>query len=171
MAKIFFLTGKIKRFIYELAIRKIMSGDEKSVLDLDSRAESAYENYSHVDSSVVGVPQQDERYCYLKLVADGNHCAGGLHMRPIQKIFEVTEKYKGNVYAKELKRNRIGNAKSMIELLTLGVSPGTPVVFCFEYACKDSEKQAKKLGDKLVKLFENGFEECYKRPPKINLML
>jgi len=97
---------------------------------------------------------------YLKLKVNNEQ---GLHMRPSGTIVKVTNKYEGEVYAKEFRKGRIVNGKSILEVLLLAASRGTDVVFCFKYEgknnIKSSEKKAADCAYELAKLFKNNFNE------------
>ena len=179
MMKMFLSTIEIKRFIYKFATPKCMREDKNSglakVSSIDETVKqcektaddfAAERAFAHYSGSDVGVLVSNNSAGYLKLVPTGEHCADGLHIRPLTKIHEALVAYQSNVYAKELKNNRCVYAKSILELLTLAVAQNTPIVFCFKYDGNGAEKQAKKVSEKLTKLFDNGFESAYPHPEK-----
>ncbi len=48
----------------------------------------------------------------------------GLHARPAAKLTQVANKYRSEVLV--IKNNKIGNGKSLLSILALGIFKGTP---------------------------------------------
>lgn len=78
----------------------------------------------------------------------------GLHARPAAELSSLAMRYKSNIRIRNLSRNGMeANAKSIMRVLTLGVSQGMRVAICADGA--DEEEAV----DQMVALIESGFGE------------
>ncbi len=75
----------------------------------------------------------------------------GIHARPAALIVQTAGKFASRVHLK--KGSDSINAKSIMGILTLGASYGTPIVIAAEGADEAAAVEA------LARLFENRFEE------------
>ena len=162
MMKIFLSTIKIQRFIYGLATSKCMSGDKFANEDaeIDTLVDTAM-NENHFSLCAVEALSYNQIHsvdhrCYLKLKVNNTQ---GLHMRPSATIVDITNKYEGEIYAKEFRKGRVVNGKSIFDFLTLAATQGTDIVFCFKYEGKNSAKKAANCAYELAELFKNNFNE------------
>ena len=132
-------------------------GNEDAGIDIlvDKTADEAFSLCAAEKIPYNSLQSVDHR-AYLKLKVQNEQ---GLHMRPCSAVLEITQKYEGDVYAKELKKGRIVNAKSIMDTLTLAVSRGTDIAFCFRYTDSYCKKQAEKCAAQLTELFKNKFNE------------
>jgi len=162
MMKMFLSTIEIKRFIYKFATPKIMSGDKFSEEDAGiNTLVGTVENENQFSlCDVENLPYEQLRSVdhkgYLKLKVGNSQ---GLHMRPSSTIVDITNKCDGEVYAKEFRKGRVVNGKSIFEFLTLAAIQGTDVIFCFKYEGKSSEKKAANCARELTELFKKNFNE------------
>lgn len=77
----------------------------------------------------------------------------GLHARPAADFVAAAAKFKSNITIKRIDTDREANAKSIVFLLSLGLTQGTRV----EIAAS-GEEEAEAV-DTLVSLIESGFGE------------
>ena len=75
----------------------------------------------------------------------------GIHARPAAIVVQATKDFTSNIYF-EKGRDRI-NAKSIMGVITLGASYGTPIRIIAEGEDEEAAVQT------LVRLFESKFEE------------
>ena len=78
----------------------------------------------------------------------------GLHARPASEFVKMAASFSSAVKVKNLKTNQEVNAKSIVLLMTLALSQGTPIVISAEGADEAEAVNA------LVELIEGGFGEC-----------
>lgn len=79
--------------------------------------------------------------------------ASGLHARPASDFVNVAQRYTSRITIRDVNKEGASNAKSIVMLLTLGLSKGTTVEIAGE---GDDEKEAV---DALVELIEGHFGE------------
>ncbi len=78
----------------------------------------------------------------------------GLHARPAAELSSLAMQYKSSITIKNLSRNGIeANAKSIMRVLTLGISQGMQVAVCADGV---DEEQAV---HQLIALIDSGFGE------------
>lgn len=75
----------------------------------------------------------------------------GLHVRPAAQLSEIANKYKSQITV--IQDNRSVNAKSIIELLTLGASKGTDITI------QADGKDANRALDEIEQLIKRKFNE------------
>lgn len=75
----------------------------------------------------------------------------GLHARPASKFVQIANEYKSEIFIQ--KGNSKVNAKSIMGVMTLGISKGTKITITAEG--QDEEKAL----DKLIELIESKFGE------------
>lgn len=77
-------------------------------------------------------------------------CQEGLHLRVASKVASIAQKAGGSVKIRSDKHRRAVNACSVLELLTLGATLGTPLEIVAE--CPNEERTVQELAD----IFESG---------------
>ena len=80
----------------------------------------------------------------------------GLHARPASQFIEMAKRFSSRIQISNLSlddEDNIGNAKSIISVLALGMGPGSPIEI---FAVGEDEQEAV---DSLIALVDSGFGE------------
>ncbi|MGI6109602.1 MAG: HPr family phosphocarrier protein [Eubacteriaceae bacterium] len=77
----------------------------------------------------------------------------GLHARPVAEFCKAANEYNSNITIRRAEQEKLGNAKSVLSVMCLGLGQGTLVEVAAE---GDDEKEAV---ERLTALIDTGFGE------------